>query len=269
MTSDSLLDPALSKALSGLRGSNEPYAVATIIRTAGATAAKPGAKALLRADGTILLGWLGGGCTRGAVRKAAQEAFLDGAPRLVSIAPEELLAEKGLQAGAMVDGVQIARNGCPSKGSIEVFIEPCLPQPELVIFGQSPVAQSLADLAPTFDWQTGLVEPDAALETRSPLRRRVIIVATQGHGDLAALKTALAAPCDHVAFVGSRRKYAALKVKLAEAGLARDRIEAVRAPAGLDIGAVTPEEIALSILAELVQVRRRDLRGSGGPEAGQ
>lgn len=254
MTPAEILSTDLADAAQKLRAKDEPFAFATIVRTAGATAAKPGAKALLSADGTILHGWLGGGCTRGAVKRAALQALQEGTPQLVSVAPEELLAEKGVSAGDEVDGTRFARNGCPSKGSVDIFIEPCLPTPQLVVLGASPVAQALSALAPQFHWSVTATAPDGS--TLNPHLRRFIVVATQGQGDLEALKAALSHPSAYVAFVGSRRKFAALAEKLAAAGLDQARIEGVKAPAGLDLGAVTPEEIALSILAELVQARR-------------
>lgn len=262
-----LLPNDLSGALEDMRDRQEPFAIATIVRTAGATAAKPGARALLAADGTIQHGWLGGGCTRGAVKRAALQAITQGQPVLISVAPEDELTAKGLTPGDEQDGIQFARNGCPSRGSIDIFVEPCLPRPELIVFGASPVAQALTDLGPRFDWQTTALAPADILPATAPGRRRVIVVATQGQGDLDALTKSLAVTADHVAFVGSHRKYATLSEKLAGRDLSRDRIASVRAPAGLDIGAVTPEEIALSILAELTQVRRSALKGAAPAQA--
>jgi xanthine dehydrogenase accessory factor len=239
-----------------LRENDEPFAFATIVRTAGATAAKPGAKALLGADGTILHGWLGGGCTRGAVKRATVDALQSGKPQLVSVAPEELLTELGVVAGDEVAGTKFARNGCPSRGTVDIFIEPCLPMPQLVVLGGSPVAEALIRIAPQFHWTTA-AEIDAAAAVS---RQRVIVIATQGHGDMDALTQALNADALHIAFVGSKRKFATLADKLEAAGIARRPIDAVKAPAGLDIGAVTPEEIALSILAELISVRRKSVK---------
>ncbi|OAN73576.1 XdhC /CoxI family-like protein [Jannaschia sp. EhC01] len=251
MTPAEILSDDLAEAASALRAKDEAFAFATIVRTAGSTAAKPGAKALLSADGTIVQGWLGGGCTRGAVKRAALEALQSGVPQLVSVAPEDLLAEKGVAAGDEVDGTRFARNGCPSRSTVDIFIEPCLPTPQLVVMGTSPVARALVRLAPQFHWAIA-ADPSAA----KPGQKRFIVVATQGQGDLDALTQALAAGADYVAFVGSRRKYAALAEKLAMAGADQGGIDGVQAPAGLDLGAVTPEEIALSILAQLVQTRR-------------
>lgn len=243
----------------GLEDGEDLFAVATIVRTAGTTAAKPGAKALLRADGTILDGWLGGGCVRGAIREATLRAYATGQPQFISVAPEEDLARKGVQPGDDVDGVRFARNGCPSKGTVDIFIEPHLPRPELLVFGQSPVAAKLAELSPHFGWAATGAAPDAPLPARQPGRARFLVIATQGLGDLAALKTALADEAEYVAFVGSTLKFDALSQKLRAAGVDAGRVAAVHAPAGLDIGAVTPAEIALSILAQLTQVRRAAL----------
>ena len=251
MSPAEILSDDLAEAAQDLRDKQQPFAFATIVRTAGATAAKPGAKALLSADGSILHGWLGGGCTQGAVRRAAMQALKEGSPQLVSVAPEDMLAERGVAAGDEVEGTHFARNGCPSRGTVDIFIEPCLPLPQLVVMGASPVAQALANLAPQFQWSvTG--NPDGT--------QQFIVIATQGQGDLEALKAALTQPVAYLAFVGSRRKFRTLAGRLADAGIEDSLIDQVHAPAGLDLGAVTPEEIALSILAQLVQVRRSALQ---------
>lgn len=243
----------------GLNEGEDCFAIATIVRTAGTTSAKPGAKALMREDGTILEGWLGGGCVRGAIKEATMRAYATGHPQFISVAPEEDLKEKGVRAGDDVDGVRFARNGCPSKGTIDIFIEPHLPTPDLQVFGDSPVAEKLKELAPQFGWAVAAAPVDAPLGARTPNRARYLVVATQGQGDLAALKTGLAETNDYVAFVGSSKKFASLSDKLIAAGTDPAQIAAVRAPAGLNIGAVTPAEIALSILAELTQVKRYPL----------
>lgn len=260
MSPAEILDRDLADAAQELRLRQEPFAFATIVRTAGATAAKPGAKALLAADGTLLHGWLGGGCTRGAVKRAALEALQSGAPQLISVAPEELLEEKGVAPGDIVDGTKFARNGCPSRGTVDIFIEPCVPMPELVVLGGSPVAQALCAFAPQFHWAVS----SSLSDDHGAPRQRYVVVATQGQGDLAALKSALARGPIYTAFVGSKRKFASLAEKLHQEGVDPALTQAIDAPAGLDLGAVTPEEIALSILAQLVRVRRKDLVAVGG-----
>ena len=259
MTPAEILSTDLAEAAQKLRDKEQPFAFATIVRTVGATAAKPGAKALLGADGTILHGWLGGGCTRGAVKRAAIAALQEGTPQLISVAPEELLAQKGVAAGEDIEGTTFARNGCPSKGTVDIFVEPCLPVPQLVVLGSSPVALALNRLAPQFHWtNTSTLDPGNA----AGKRQKVVVIATQGQGDLDALKQALAQDRSHIAFVGSATKFAALADKLEAAGLPRKKIDTVKSPAGLKIGAVTPEEIALSILAELVSVRRNAVKSN-------
>ena len=256
MTPAEIQSVDLADVAQKLRANDEPFAFATIVRTAGATAAKPGAKALLGADGTILHGWLGGGCTRGAVTRAAGAARQAGKPPLVSVEDEDLLEERGVAAGDEVDGTKFARNGCPSRGTVDIFIEPCLPMPQLVVLGGSPVAEALIRIAPQFHWTPAAEIADGT----GTARQKVVVIATQGQGDMNALTEALQADAQHVAFVGSKRKFATLADKLEAAGLTRSTIDAVKAPAGLDIGAVTPEEIALSILAELVSVRRMSVK---------
>ncbi|MGH1414921.1 MAG: XdhC family protein [Pelagimonas sp.] len=256
-----MTNPEIAELAEKLRAKGEPFAIATVIRTLGATAAKPGAKALIDAQGEILQGWIGGGCVRGAIAKATKRALADGTPQLISLHPQDLLDEKGIAPGDDVEGVQFARNGCPSKGSMDIFVELVLPLPELVIYGDAPVAQSLARLSSQFQWAVLSGPATAPSPQRTASAGRMIVVATQGKNDLASLKAALALPSAFVAFVGSRRKFAALSEKLLADGLAQSVLDRVQAPAGLAIGAVTPDEIALSILAQLTQERRRDQRG--------
>jgi xanthine dehydrogenase accessory factor len=227
----------------------QPYALATVVRTVSATAAKPGAKAVILADGTLAAGWIGGGCARGAVLRAARAALADGQPRLISVQPEEQLHAQALQAGETRDGIEYARNACASRGTMDVFVEPILPPPRLRIFGASPVARVLARLGPEFGFA---VDTEAA-----PTSTDYIVVSTQGRGDSEALKAALAVAAPYTAFVGSLRKVVALKAALAAEGWPATQLDRLHGPAGLDIGAVTPEEIALSILAEIVRERRR------------
>tara|TARA_R110000851_G_scaffold53525_13_gene126961 strand:+ start:613 stop:1380 length:768 start_codon:yes stop_codon:yes gene_type:complete len=253
-----MIPDTLNTATHRLNAARTPYAIATVIRTVGATAAKPGARALILADGTISEGWIGGGCVRGAVARAARSAIAEGAPRLISIQPDEDLTAQGLTPGEQHEGRDIARNGCPSKGAMEIFVEPVLPRPELVILGASPVALALATLAQPFGFD--ITAPDT-LPDSCPLpaanHARMVVIATQGAGDLDALRAALASDADYIGFVASRRKFATLAARLEATPEALAR---VHAPAGLAIHAVTPEEIALSILAQIVQHRRQGQR---------
>lgn len=257
-----------------LKAKGELFALATVIRTVAATAAKAGAKAIIRSDGAISAGWIGGGCARGAVLRAAREAIKDGEPRLISVQPKDLLDQLGVVAGEAREGIEFARNMCPSRGTMDIFVESVLPRPQLVIFGSSPVGAALADLALRFGFFVIVCAPandhadygevDLLADGFAPPAEYrgsgFIVVATQGKGDSAALKAALTAPSAYAAFVGSRKKAEALRKELAEAGFDGGRLNAFKAPAGLDIGAVTPDEIALSILAEVIEARRRGHR---------
>jgi xanthine dehydrogenase accessory factor len=260
--------------VSTMKAKGEPFALATVVRTVSATAAKAGAKAVILPDGTISEGWIGGGCARAAVLKAAKDALLDGEARLVSIQPGDLLDERGVAPGDERDGIRFAKNSCPSQGTMDIFVEPVLPRPEIVVCGSSPVAVAVADLgrrlgfvmtacAPAAE-QAAFADVDRRIEGYAlpvqPEGTRFIVVSTQSRGDEAALRAALSVDADYVAFVGSRRKAATLKAKLAESGVDADRIAALKAPAGLDLGAITPEEIALSIVAEIVALRRKGQR---------
>ena len=259
-----------------LKSAGEPFALATVVRTVSVTAAKAGAKAVIRADGTISDGWIGGGCARGAVLKAAREAMADGQPRLVSVSPEDVLNERGVTPGETRDGIRFARNMCPSKGTMDIFVEPILPQPTLTVCGTSPVALAILDLAPRFGFAATACAPSAEHAAYSADLRVIdgydlpkiasashyVVVATQGKGDEAALRGALATDAGFTAFVGSRRKMASLSAALQES-VPRDRLAAIQAPAGLDLGAITPDEIALSILAAMIRHRRLGQRSTG------
>jgi xanthine dehydrogenase accessory factor len=259
-----------------LKAAEQAFVLATVVRTVSVTAAKAGAKAIIRPNGTIAAGWIGGGCAKGAVLKAAREALADGEPRMVSVQPEDMLAELGVKPGENRDGVRFASNMCPSKGTMDIFIEPVLPHPSLVIFGGSPVAMSLAAQARQLGYHVTLAAPagdlsavpdaDMLVDGFAPgelnQARRFIVVSTQGKGDEAALRAAVAIEAEYHAFVGSRRKMAALREKLVANGVAPEAIDRVKAPAGLDLGAITPEEIAMSILAEITVERRRGQRGT-------
>lgn len=253
----------LEAEMSRLKNEGSAFAMATVVRTVNATSAKPGGKALLDREGKILMGWVGGGCARGAVGKAAREAISTGEPQFISLRPQELLETEGVTSGETRDGVRYARNGCPSKGTMDVFVEPVLPLPELVICGSGLVARALADLAARFDYKVsmhvqGRDESDVDITEGFDFDTNgFVVVATQGQGDLNALRAAVSDTRAYVSFVGSSRKFATLAGKLTDENeLLAPALDTVKAPAGLDINAITPTEIAMSILAEITQVRR-------------
>lgn len=256
--------------ISARKASGEPFALATVVRTVASTAAKAGAKAVILPDGMISAGWIGGGCARAAVLKAARDALADGKSRLVSVWPEDVLNEEGVAAGDERAGVHFAKNMCPSQGSMDIFVEPVLPQPQVIVCGSSPVAVAVADFARHGGFVVTVCAPAAEQSAFEDADRRIegyalpvneagarfVVVSTQGRGDEAALLAALAIDADYVAFVGSRKKADALKSTLSARGVAPERLAKLKAPAGIDLGAITPDEIAISILAEIVAVRR-------------
>ncbi len=258
------------------------FALATVVRTLSVTAAKAGAKALIAPDGTIEEGWIGGGCARAAVLKAARQSMIDGQSRLVSITPKELLEDLGVSPGEEAGGVLYAKNSCPSQGTMDIFIEPVLPDPKLLILGASPVALALAKLAPLMGFAVSVAAQAADLAKFDGAPARIegfavpadfgvggyIVVSTQGAGDRAALKAAAAAPARYRAFVGSRRKAETLRAELAAEGASVEGLAAIKAPAGLDIHAISTDEIALSILAEMVASRRQGQSQSGDAQHG-
>lgn len=260
--------------VSTMKEKGQPFALATVVRTVAATAAKAGARAVILPDGTIVEGWIGGGCARAAVIKAARQALADGRVRLVSIQPADLLDQRGVVPGDELEGIAFATNACPSQGTMDIFVEPVLPRPEIVICGSSPVAVAVADLGRQLGFRVTVCAPAGEQMAFADVERRIegytlpvehdgkrfIVVSTQSRGDEAALQAALSVEADYVAFVGSRKKAETLKSKLIERGVDKGRIDRLKAPAGLDIGAITPEEISLSILSEIVALHRKSQR---------
>jgi xanthine dehydrogenase accessory factor len=260
----------LLSLISEKRAAGQPFVLATGVRTVSATAAKAGAKAVILPDGTVSEGWIGGGCARAAVVKAARDSIADGKSRLISVRPPDALQDQGVAAGEERAGVRFAKNMCPSEGTMDIFVEPVLPLPRLLVCGSSPVAVAIADLGRRIGFALTVCAPAAEQASFPAADRRIegyalavedsaaryVVVSTQGRGDEAALQAALSIEAEYVAFVGSRKKAEALKSKLAAAGVAPERLATLKAPAGLDLGAITPDEIAVSILAEIVAVRR-------------
>lgn len=247
-----------------LASGGEDYCLVTVVRTADATSAKAGAKAIVARDGT-LTGFVGGGCVTGAARRAALEALSTGAPRLIRVRPKDQVV-----AAVDVDGVELHASSCPSRGTVELFLEPVRRPSRLVVAGASPIAAALVTLgralghhvvtAALAEDQAKLPAADASLDgfDLAPLgldSRDAVVVATQGRRDREALAAALNSEAGYVGMVGSRRKVATLAAQIADR-VPADRLARLHGPAGLDLGAIEPEEIALSILAEIVRERR-------------
>lgn len=229
------------------------------------TSAKPGAHGIVHPDGTIE-GWVGGSCAQPVVVREALLAIGDGMPRLLRLSKEP--PSEGRRADGVVELVMT----CHSGGTLEIYVEPHLPAPVLWIAGTTPIAQALVSLGAAAGYRVSVFDP-VALADAFPAAERVsaetnlkkvdpgvvpyVVVATQGQWDEEAIASALRRDVAYVGLVASPRRAAVVREYLREEErIPEDRLAALRAPAGMDIGAETAEEVALSILAELVQVRR-------------
>jgi xanthine dehydrogenase accessory factor len=240
-----LLDLAHERSRRG-----EPFVLATVVWRRSPSSGKPGSKALIAADGSVT-GWLGGACAEPAVAREAMRALEDGAPRLMFLGPAEELE------GAERDGVVTVPIACQSEGALEVYLEPVLPRPQVVAIGRSPAAGALAAMAEALGWRATHVDEEEGLAraTGEIGPATYVVVATQGHYDEAALELALRRSPAYLGLVASRRRAASVLDYLRARGLPDEAVARVRAPAGLDLGATAPAEIAVTILAEIVQLR--------------
>jgi len=248
-----------------LESNGQPFAMATVVAVKRPTSARPGARGIVHPDGTIE-GWVGGSCAQPVVVREALRALADGQPRLLR------LSKDAPAEGRRGDGVVELVMTCHSGGTLEIYVEPHLPEPVLWVAGTTPIAGALVALAAAAGWRVSLFDPIADAEAfpaadqvsnETNLRRPdpgvspYVVVATQGIWDEEALASALRRDAAYVGLVASPTRAAVVRKWLAEeAEVPPERLAALRAPAGLDIGAETPAEVALSILAELVQVRR-------------
>jgi len=233
----------------------EPFALATVVWRQSPSSSQPGARAIITATGE-LHGWIGGACAEPVVIREAQQVMAEGTARLLLLGTPE-------QFGAAVpDGMTVIPISCQSEGALEVYIEPVMPVPHLVIVGDSPMARTLADLAGALGWRADLIRgPEFTADAADG--RSMVVVATQGHDDEDVLERAVAARPAYLGLVGSRRRGATVLGYLADRGVPRDQLDRVRVPAGLDLGSTTHQEIAVAILAELVQLRASGALASG------
>ena len=250
---------AFINKINEFKNSEKAYALAIIVRRKIPSSGKPGDKAIITADGHIH-GWIGGGCTRGIVLKEALLSIKERKPRFVSISPNKV---KGTD-----EHTKIYAMTCQSGGEVEVYIEPVLPKPQLVIFGTSHIAKSLAKVAKAIDYQVDVVMSSADknvfpevdsiigikdLDTDQIKSTASIVVCTQGEGDAEALQKALSIGSSYLSFVASRKKAQAIYTEVRALGAKFDQLKKIKTPAGIDIGAKTPEEVAISILAEIIK----------------
>ena len=261
-----------------LESAGRPFVVATVVAVARPTSARPGASGIVHPDGTIE-GWVGGSCAQPVVVREALHALADGQPRLLR------LSKDAPAEGRRGDGVIELVMTCHSGGTLEIYVEPHLPAPLLWIAGTTPIAGALASLGAASGWRVTVFDPvanaedfpaaervtqETALARVDPESSPYLVVATQGVWDEEALAAGLRRNASYVGLVASPTRANVVRQWLRdETGLAEERLAALRAPAGIDLGAETAEEIALSILAELVQVRRgrASFVASPGPAA--
>jgi xanthine dehydrogenase accessory factor len=225
----------------------ESFALATVVWRQGPSSGKQGSRAIITAAGE-LRGWIGGACAEPAVIREARQVIAEGAARLL------LLGSPDQFGGSVPDGMTVVPISCQSEGALEVYIEPVVPAPSLVIVGRSPMAHTLAELARAIGWQAELVD-SGEFTSASAGERSMVVVATQGHGDEEAVAQAVAARPAYLGLVGSRKRGAAVLGYLADRGVPREQLDKVHVPAGLDLGSTTHQEIAVAILAELVSLR--------------
>jgi xanthine dehydrogenase accessory factor len=230
-----------------LAGGDRPFALVTVVRTEPATSARAGDRAIVFADGK-LEGWVGGGCIAPTARREALAALEEGTPRLVRVTPD---------TAAVQPGVRLARMTCASEGTADLYVEPFLPRPTLLLAGQSPVAATLAAIAPPLGFRLlGLdagARPTAA-EVPFP-QDTWMVVATFGEFDEDAVETGVRLGLPYVGLVASERRARQVLSELRARGLADSELSVVRSPAGLPLGAGGQEGISLSIMAEISSLR--------------
>lgn len=239
----------LQKAADLARG-EEPFVLAVVVRRRPASSAQPGNMALITAAGDFH-GWLGGSCTQPTVVREAQRALADGQPRLVVLTPDMEVEQR--------PGVDVFPMTCQSGGSVEIYLEPILPAPRLVVFGGSPTARALVTLGNAMGYTAVAVEDDVEALARSAAVSRspsFMVVATMGENDEEAIRAALALEPAYLGVVASSKRFAQMRETLLARGIAAAALDRIHSPAGLSIGARLPEEIALSILAQIVEQRR-------------
>ena len=238
-----------------LKRQGQPFALATVVWRQGPSSGKQGSRAIIMESGEIH-GWIGGACAEPLVIRQAREVIAEGQPRLLLLGSSE-------QFGAAIpDGIAVIPISCQSEGALEVYVEPVLPVPHLVVVGRSPMAHTLVDLAKALGWRTDLLAV-ADFSTAAVDKRSMVVVATQGHSDEEAIELAVTAGPAYVGLVASRRRGESLLGYLAQRGVPKHELDRVRVPAGLDLGPTSHREVAVAILAELVQLRASGAMLSG------
>jgi xanthine dehydrogenase accessory factor len=250
------MDAELLEVVSLLNRERAAYALATVVETEGSASAKPSSKALIDAQGRLVTGWVGGGCAESAVCRAALECLETGKAAIVDID----LSDEVLGAGM------------PCGGRMRVFVDPVLPRPQLWLMGHGRIAEALCTLADLLGldvivddgaatWQRyvaakRLITDDLDYSQLAPLPNDFVVIASQHKGDHESIERALASGARYIALIASRKRSGLVLRYLREKGVDRDNLARVVAPAGLDLGGRTPEEIALSVVSQMVMIRR-------------
>jgi xanthine dehydrogenase accessory factor len=255
----------LMEQATALAQRGEAVALATVVWRQRPSSGQVGSRAIITGSGEVH-GWIGGACAEPSVINQARQVIAEGSPRLL------LLGSTDKFGDAIPDGMTAVPISCQSEGALEVYIEPVQPVPHLVVVGRSPMAHALADLARWIGWKADLFDW-TEFTADNAHERSMVVVATQGHGDEEAVEQAVAARPAYLGLVGSRKRGASVLGYLAERGIAKNQLDRVRVPAGLDLGRTTHVEIAVAILAELVQLRSAGKlgavpsEGTGGSDA--
>lgn len=230
-----------------LRGREEPFVLATVVACKNPQSAKPGSKAIIKLDGSML-GWVGGGCVQPIVLREAKQALQTGKPKLLTISPDEPRDDW--------KGVQSFRMTCEGGGSLEIYIEPFLPKPQLVVVGNSPVAAIVTELGTLLDFKVVAADRDFGSVRDQINDQSYVVVATMGNHDEEGLLAVIGTRPRYLGLVASRKKSEALFDYVRETGASEEDIAVITCPAGLQIGSETLPEIALSVAAELIRIRR-------------
>jgi xanthine dehydrogenase accessory factor len=248
-----------------LRAERRPFALATVVAAAPPASATPGARALVLPDGEIE-GWVGGHCAKPTVARVAREALEDGAPRLLQLTPDAQPEDES------APGVVRVPMTCAGQGELQIFVEPFLPRVALVVVGASPVAQALVRLAAVLDFEVWACDPQAGMGTfpdaarlidsldalkRQLIPQSYVVVATIGEYDEEALLAALDSPSGYVGVIASQKRLAALLTYLRQHGVSDETLKRVKRPKGTSATPQLPAEIAFSVMAELLEVRRK------------
>lgn len=259
------------KKTAELVASGKSFVTATVVRCEPPTSGKPGDKAIIHGE-EIAWGWIGGGCAQPVVIKEAKKALAEGKPKLVRISPSPSNPEEGIVDYTMT---------CHSGGALDIYLEPVLPKPQILILGRSPVAQFLAQIGSAVGYAISIVTEDPAegfadaemiqsrnfnLEQIRVTPETFVVVSTQGEGDEEALEQALNSGAGYVAFIASKTKTGKVLEYLQHKGITPEKAQQLHAPAGLNIGAKSPEEIAVSVLAEIIQIRASAAKAATQPQ---